>query len=101
MGFNGFVIPHAKIDNMDIKFRSVLKEEVFKLNFAPQNIMLNQVNQVAFNPDPVSPPRMNFEFEDQIPVPFSPILSPISSTDEENEEDELEYERIFNFSQSS
>merc|ERR1712030_228555 len=46
-------------------------------------------------------PRMNFEFEDHIPVRFSPIMSPISSTDEENEEDELDYERVFgnNFSQ--
>merc|ERR1712105_516074 len=80
---------------MDTKFRSFSKEEMFKLNFAPQNIMLNQDNQVAFNPGPVSPPQMNFEFEDQIPVPFSPIMSPISSTDEENEEDELDYERVF------
>merc|ERR1712082_365680 len=89
VGFNGFVIPHAKIDNMDTKFRSFSKEEVFKLNFTPQNIMLNQDNQVAFNPGPVSPPRMNFKFEDHIPVPFSPVMSPCSSTDEENEEDEL------------
>merc|ERR1712030_4203 len=46
-------------------------------------------------------PRMNFEFEDHIPVRFSPIMSQISSTDEENEEDELDYERVFgnNFSQ--
>merc|ERR1712208_153191 len=101
VGFNGFVIPHPKVDNMDTKFRRFSKEEMFKLNFAPQNIMLNQVNQVAFNPEPVSPPQMNFEFEDQIPVPFSPVMSPISSTDEENEDDELEYERVFgnNFSQ--
>merc|ERR1712208_250398 len=56
-------------------------------------------NQVIYNPVPA--PRMNFEFEDHIPVPFSPIMCPISSTDEENEEDELEYERVFgnNFSQ--
>ena len=45
-------------------------------------------NQVIYNPVPA--PRMNFEFEDHIPVPFSPIMSPISSTDEENDEDELE-----------
>merc|ERR1712030_197374 len=56
--------------------------------------------QVMYNSVPA--PRMNFEFEDHIPVPFSPITSPSSSTDEENEEDELDYERIFgnNFSQS-
>merc|ERR1712208_97369 len=46
-------------------------------------------NQVIYNPVPA--PRMNFEFEDQISVPSSPI----SSTDEENEEDELEYEKVF------
>ena len=50
-------------------------------------------NQVIYNPVPA--PRMNFEFEDQISVPSSPIMSPISSTDEENEEDELEYEKVF------
>merc|ERR1712236_148503 len=94
-------IPHAKIDNMHTKFRSFSKEEMFKLNFAPHNIMLNQDNQVAFNPGPVSPPRMNFEFEDHIPVPFSPIMSPSFSTDEEDEENELDYERVFNFSQAS
>ena len=79
-----------------------METEVFKLNFAPQNIMLNQDNQVAYNAGSVSPPRMNFQFEDHIPVPLSPIISPSSSTDEENEEDELDYERIFgnNFSQS-
>ena len=51
--------------------------------------------------NPVPAPRMNFEFEDHFPVSSSPIMSPISSTDEENEEDELEYERVFgnNFSQ--
>merc|ERR1712208_196677 len=49
-------------------------------------------NHVIYNPVPA--PRMNFEFEDKIPVPFSPIMSPISSTDEENEEDELEYEYL-------
>merc|ERR1712074_125806 len=55
--------------------------------------------QVIYNPVPA--PRMNFEFEDHIPVPSSPIMSPSSSTDEENEEDELDYERVFgnNFSQ--
>ena len=53
-------------------------------------------NQVIYNPVPA--PRMNFEFEDHFPVSSSPIMSPISSTDEE---DELEYEKVLgnNFSQ--
>merc|ERR1712208_103023 len=101
VGFNSFVIPHPKVHNMDTKFRRFSKEEMFKINFAPQNVMLNQENEIEFNPEAVSPPRMNFEYEDQIPIPFSPIMSPISSTDEETEGDELEYERVFgnNFSQ--
>ena len=72
---------------MDTKFRRFSQEEMFKINFAPQNVMLNQENEIEFNPEAVSPPRMNFEYEDQIPIPFSPIMSPISSTDEENEGD--------------
>ena len=42
VGFNGFVIPHPKVHNMDTKFRRFSKEEMFKINFAPQNVMLNQ-----------------------------------------------------------
>ena len=62
--------------------------------------MLNQDNQVTYNPGPISPPRMNLEFEEHVPVQFSPIMSPTSSTDEEDTLDELDYERNFgtNFS---
>ena len=68
VGFNGFVIPHNKIDKRDTEFKNFSKQEIFKLNFSPQNVMLNQENQVAYNPGPISPPRMNLEFEEHVPV---------------------------------
>ena len=43
---------------------------------------------------------MNLEFEEHVPVQFSPIMSPASQDDEEDTLDELDYERTFetNFS---
>ena len=110
MGFNGFVIPHNKIDKWDTQFKNFSKQELAKLNFSPQNVMLNQDNQVTFNPGPISPPRMNLEFEETVPVqfspimspasPISPIMSPASQDDAEDTWDKLDYERTFgtNFS---
>ena len=69
---------------------------MFHINFSPQNIPLDENNQVPYTTEPVSPPRMNFEYEDTIPVPLSPLMSSDSSEEEEeNEEDELQYERVF------
>ena len=60
--------------------------------------MLTQDNQVIYNPGPVSPPRMDLTFEDQIPVAFSPITDQESnSTDEE---DEQHFETNYGFNQS-
>ena len=39
---------------------------------------------------------MNFEYEDTIPVPLSPLWSSDSSEEEEeNDDDELQYEKVF------
>ena len=72
------------VDDTDTKFRHYTKREVFDLNFSPQNIMLTSDNQVHYIPGPVSPPRMDLSFEEDIPVAFSPI------TDQENDSTDQE-----------
>ena len=87
VGVNGFVCPHGMVDDTDTKFRHYRKREVFDLNFSPQNIMLTPDNQVHYIPGPVSPPRMDLSFEEDIPVAFSPITDQENdSTDQEDEE---------------
>ena len=104
-GFNGFFIPHNKVDKWDTQFKNFSKQELAKLNFFPQNVILNQDNEVTFNPGPISPHRMNLEFEETVPVqfspimspasPISPIMSPASQDDADDTWDTLDYERTF------
>ena len=83
MGLNWFVCPHGKVDEADTNFKYYTPKRVFELNFSPQNVMPSQVHYI---PGPVSPPRMDLSYEEEIPVLFSPLTDHENDSTDENEE---------------
>ena len=62
-----------EFDETNTNFKQYSPKEIFDLNFSPQNVVLRPDNQVHYIPGPVSPPRMDLSYEEEIPILFSPL----------------------------
>ena len=86
--FNGFVLPHTQVSQADTRYRPYSHQQLYEANFVVQNVLLPTEDSVVDDENislPASPPRMDPEWEEELPVAYSP-LSPAFSCDDDDEE---------------
>merc|ERR1712082_271531 len=78
--FNGFSLPHNKMDDLDTEYRYLSKCEFISSTFVPQNVILNRITDLD-SKGGISPPHIDLTWEQNTQGPvFEPNSPPVSCT---------------------